>query len=167
MKTKTIIWLVTFLAICLPVLAGLRDPETDDDKHIELAKEYNYTGQVLGTDNNNAPWMGSCVAIHDRIILTAAHFMFDAKECSIIINDQKIKAIRWRVHPDFNMSVIGQNDIAIALVDKNIKLKSYPDLYVDKNEVNKILNFRRLGIRTRSVRITSASVCLIFLNNLK
>jgi hypothetical protein len=137
MKTKIIIWLIAFLAICLPVLAGLRDPETDDSKHLELAQEYNYTGQVLGTDNRDNPWMGSCVAIHDRIVLTAAHFMFDAKHCTIVINDQKIKAIRWRVHQDFRMPIIGQNDIAIVLVDKNIKLKTYPELYIDKNEINK------------------------------
>jgi hypothetical protein len=137
MKLRIIIGLVVFLTACFPALAGLRDPETSDLKHLELAQKYNHTGQVLGFDTKDTPWMGSCVAIHDRIVLTAAHFMIDAKQCSVVINNKKVKAIRWRVHPNFHMPIIGQNDIAIVLLDQNIELQNYPELYVDKNEVNK------------------------------
>lgn len=145
MKPIIITWLVIFLIVCFPVLGGLRDPETSDSKHLELAQEYDYTGQVLGSDAKDTPWMGSCVAINDRIALTAAHFMSDAKQCSILINDKKIKAIRWRVHPDFRMHIIGQNDIAMVFVDQNIDLKTYPELYSNKNEVNKACSLAGFG----------------------
>jgi hypothetical protein len=71
--------------------------------------------------------------------------MYDARTCTVSINNRNIKVIKWRAHNNFNIEIIGQHDIAIGLLEENIGLKSYPELYRDADERGKFCYMSGFG----------------------
>lgn len=142
---RLLLLFIILYAGCFRALAGNRDPDTPKNKYTELANNYQHTGQIVGKNTSNSLWSGSCVAIHDKIIVTAAHFMHDARACTVSINNKDIKVVRWRTHNNFNIEIIGQHDIAIGLLEENIGLKTYPELYRDANERGKFCYISGFG----------------------
>jgi len=118
--------------------AGLIDPNTPDTQYIEYARNFHYVGRIYGETLDNQKYFGSCVAINDSVIITAAHIATEIKTANVSINGNQIEIIEWIIHKDFHKDKLGLNDIAICLTKEKINLDWYPELYQDKNEINKI-----------------------------
>lgn len=133
-----ILLLTSMFLYSSPSVSGVIDPLVGDEKYIEYAKNFTYVGRVYGITKTDEPYSASCVAINDHIILTAAHVFKDAKTILILINNKNLSVCESIPHPDFVHNKLGINDIAICKTDRSIELEWYPNLYVEKNEINKV-----------------------------
>lgn len=128
------------------VFSGTIDPQTEDSKYIEYGKKFSCVGKLCGITSDDKQYCASAVAISDRIILTAAHIIKDVKSCNITINEKTIKVINLQYPIEFEPNNFGYNDIAIGYCDDNIGLVNYPELYENKDEINKICSISGYGI---------------------
>lgn len=128
-----------------PAYSGIIDPNVPDSEYIEYGKKFIHIGKISGTDLKDLKYFGSCVAMSDRIVLTAGHILHDAKTAVISINNKDIKVKTWIVHKDFKHDKLGYNDIAICLLEESIGFEWYPSLYIEKNELNKICSLSGYG----------------------
>jgi hypothetical protein len=132
--------LATFLVVLNVIIcyAGTIDPNTSDSEHIKYAKDFVYVGKIVGISEKNETFSGSCVAINDHHILTAAHVVKGSRFCAIIINDKTIALKKIIIHKDFDSKKFGKADIALGYCEQKISLSFYPDLYTEKDEVGKL-----------------------------
>lgn len=140
MKKLTIIFLCTISALfssCFSI-GGLIDPSVPDSHYIEYAKNFHYVGKIYGLNMNSKDYFGSCVAITDNVVLTAAHIVQEMKTAKVLINNKQINVIKSIAHQDFRIDKLGHNDIAICFLEESIGLEWYPSLYTNKNEINKL-----------------------------
>jgi hypothetical protein len=128
--------------------SGLIDPSNSDKQHISYAENFVYVGKIICLDpqTNKEKYFGSCVAISDRVLLTAAHVFIDKNDKYIVsINNKIILIDSFIPHKDFDISKQGFNDIAIININESIGLKWYPSLYTEKNESGKICSLAGYG----------------------
>lgn len=138
------------LAICLILydalsLAGTIDPNTPDSKYVEYAKNFDYVVQIIGKKDDNSDFTGSAVAYDKNLILTAAHLFHRHKSSSIKCGTKVLTIKRYIQHKDYDYDKFGQHDIAICLVDGDIGLNWYPNIYTDNKEQGKVCSLAGYG----------------------
>lgn len=142
---KYVLIILSFLHYNQPILSGTIDPNTDDTKYVEYAKDFIYIGRIIGVTKEGEPYSASCVAIDDNIVLTAAHVASVSESANIIINNKKLHISDMIIHKLFEPSILGYNDIAICKTENSIDLKWYPSLYAEKDELSKICSLAGFG----------------------
>jgi hypothetical protein len=137
-----ILLLITNLAYC-----GTIDPNASDKDHIEYGKKYTYVLPIAGrlSEESTPFFKASCVVIDEYNILTAAHIVHNSSEQYVIFNDNQYPCALVATHSDFNAGKFGPDDIAIARLEKPIILDTYPDLYTDEDELDKVCGMAGYG----------------------
>lgn len=125
--------------------AGTIDPSTSDNRYIDYGSKFNYVVKVGGTDQKDALFFASGVAIDPHHILTAGHVVKDSKSCFVIIQDKKYIISEVIIHKDFEKE-FGIADIAIGYCEENLGLNFYPDLYDKDDEIGKICSISGYGL---------------------
>lgn len=147
--TKKIGYFSLLLIIGTICMAGTIDPANQDNQYVEYAYKYNSVFRLVTKKNNKITSSSSCVAINPKWILTAAHIFENKRNHNtyVVINDKQYMVSKIFVPNDFNPNKIGYNDIALGLLDENIKTQiKYPELYKEKNEQNKIADIVGWGV---------------------
>lgn len=144
LKIILAVLLVTFISLS-PIYSGTIDPNNKDSQYIEYGTKFVHTGKIFGTDLKDLKYIGSCIAISNKIVLTAAHILHDAKTANISINNKDIKITKWIIHKDFKHEKLGYYDIAICLLEENIGFDQFPSLYETRDELNKICSLSGYG----------------------
>lgn len=140
------ILLVFFLILCgNDCFSGTIDPNTPDSKYIEYGSKFPYVGVIIGQQQDNSPFYGSCVAYKDKIIITAAHLFENYKTSIVIINNKKINIHKVSIHEDFRSDIFGKYDIAVCILDEAIGLNWYPELYDKDNETGALCSMSGFG----------------------
>jgi hypothetical protein len=140
--------LFILILFCEVSHGGLIDPSNKDSQHIKYGEDFVYVGKVLCIDrtSKNIKYFGSCVAINDKDIITAAHIFIDKSDLFVVqINNKEIQIDSIIIHPEFDSSIKGQNDIAILKLKECVGLNWYPSLYKNKDEQNKICSLAGFG----------------------
>lgn len=132
---------------CLFLYAGTIDPKQPDSKYVEYGQKHECVVKLLGhmNDAKNTPYVASCVMISPYYALTAAHVVSGTITQHIIHNGIPHTCLITAIHSDFKANQIGYNDIAILRLNQPIKLDFYPELYSEKNEVQKICSISGFG----------------------
>lgn len=125
--------------------AGTIDPDTPDNKYLEYAQSFHVIGRLCGDYEDKTSFCASAVAIDNYHILTAAHVVNNSKSCYLHINSKKICVTNFVINKDFE-SDFGTADIAIGYCDESINLKSYPQLYSKRDEIDKICSISGYGL---------------------
>lgn len=125
--------------------AGTIDPLADDASHLKYGAEHECVVRIDGKTINDEPYWGSAVVIKPQWILTAAHVVNNTKNQHIMFDGSKINIISIFKPDQFDVKSIGKNDIALCLVDKNITLDYYPELYENDDEVGKLCSQAGFG----------------------
>lgn len=154
--------LVLLFGLFSPCLAGTIKPNVPDSKYIEYGKKHECVLPIIGTvkDGPNdelKSYVGSCVVIHKRIIITAAHIMGPAETSYVVFKGKKIKVSFALYQKSYDINKMGDNDISICLLEENIDLDYYPELYEDDDEVGKICSISGYGMTgTHSSGVTKS-----------
>lgn len=141
-------YFLLFLLCFSSVYAGTIDPDIPDSKYIEYGKKYECVLPICGIYNDklNSPFKASCVIINENYILTAAHVVENSLSQQVIFNGKIYPCLIVAIHAQFDNTKFGTNDIAIARLQRPIKLDFYPELYKDRDEVKKICGISGWGI---------------------
>jgi hypothetical protein len=99
---------------------------------------------ILG-DKLNTQFKASCVVINEYYVLTAAHVVTGSISQHVIYKGKAYPCAIVAVHIDYDSKIMGKNDIAIARLQKPIKLDYYPKLYTEKDEKNKVCGLAGYG----------------------
>jgi hypothetical protein len=135
-----------FFLLNICAVGGTIDPKTPDSKYIEYGSKFKCIAKLCGEYNDNTLFCGSAVVIKKNIILTAAHVVENYKKCIVTVNDKDYKIKKFIWPKDFNKEIYGSNDIAIGFIEGNIELDSYPDLYSETDESDKICSISGYGV---------------------
>lgn len=122
---------VLFLIACVAssALAGTTDDAIPDARYIEYGKGFApYTARIGGVEADGTTPFGTCVLIHDRWVLTAAHVVQDLTRGVVIGSMGRRKIDRICVHQDFAHAVFLNHDIALVRVNEPFGLAFYPPL---------------------------------------
>lgn len=137
---------ILLLLGCSIGFAGTIDPDTPDSKYLEYGSKFVHTAKVYGQTPDDKPYFGSGVAHQPKIIITAAHIVHNIKTCKVRINNKIINVKQAIAHPKYIPEVFGYNDIAVCLLEEDIGLDWYPDLYTNRNELGKICSISGYGL---------------------
>ena len=144
--------LKTFLILLflIPTIAncGTIDPNNQDAEYINFGEKHRCVVPISGIDKaSNKQYYASSVVIKPKVIVTAAHILTETvpETAFIIVNNEKIKIIAFVFPKDFSLDKHGEKDIAVALLEKEVLLDFYPELYEDQNEVGKVCSISGHG----------------------
>lgn len=140
------LFLVLVLSFTSVLKAGTIDPNTSDEKYLEFGKKFPYVVMVCGKYEDKTSFCASGVAIKPKIVVTAAHVVKDCGICYITSEDKKIKADKVIYHNQFKDNIFGLYDIAICVLENDLILDFYPELYLDRDEVGKACTLSGFGI---------------------
>lgn len=126
--------------------AGTIDPRTPDEKHVKYGEEFHCVGRVCGLDKDGKLGVGSCVAIRERAVLTAAHVVHDVVAGHIHINGKEIAILKIEKPTEFIYGERLGGDIAICFVKDDIGLDFYPQLYEKNDEIGRVVSISGYGI---------------------
>lgn len=146
MKLLKIFWIIALSLLVSSAYAGTIDPNTPDEKYIDFGKKFPYVGMLCGKYEDGTNFCASGVAIHHKVVLTAAHVVKNCSTCYLSINDKKIHAPKVIYHNDFQDHIFGFYDIAVCLLEEEIGLDFYPELYSDRDEIGKQCTLSGFGI---------------------
>lgn len=139
-------YFILFILFLMPIsYGGTRDPGISDDKYIEYANEFPCVGCIIGFEKDDSPFRGSAVAYKSNIIITAAHMFENHKSSIVIFKNKKLLIKEIIIHKDYKKSPNPINDIAVCLVDGDIGLITYPNLYIENNEKGKVCSLSGFG----------------------
>lgn len=142
---KNLILAIIFICCSIGCCAGTIDPNTSDHKYIEYGDKFIYIGLIAGFLETEEPYFGSCIALDDRIIITAAHVLSETKNHTVFINEKKINFQKIILHNNYDKNKFGYNDIALVLLEQNINLDWYPKIYENKDEIGKVCSLSGFG----------------------
>ena len=126
--------------ICLSWIVPAADailirPDRDDAKYVELARKFPSSISLNLPDGEGA-------LIAPRWILTAAHLANDIKTADaspkLAIGGGEYRVQRVIVHPEFRRAAMGR-DIALILLDRDVKDVTPTPIYRGKSEAEKIV----------------------------
>lgn len=135
--------------VCLSSIsnAGTIDPGTSDLKYLNSASIFYYVGQLQGKTQDDKLFYASAVAIDDDHILTAAHVIQQIKSCVLILNKKEHIITEFVYPPQFNEdNTFGYYDIAIGYSRDKLKLKDYPQLYENNDEIGRLCFISGFGM---------------------
>lgn len=113
--------------------AGTIDPNVPDEKYLDYAKNFPFVAKVTG----NNTYYASAVVISPHFFLTNAH-VADKINKIIIEETNEFEIIEIIIHENYKKES-RENDIAIGKIKENFNLQFYPELYSEKNEINKVV----------------------------
>lgn len=128
-------YLLSSFSICY---SGTIDPNNKDLDYINYGKYFSYVAKLEGTLLDGNCFIASAVAIDDHHILTAAHIVHKIKKGSATFNSSKFAIEKFILPKDFKPNRSGFADIAIGYSKKSFQLDFYPQLYKDKDEIDKV-----------------------------
>jgi hypothetical protein len=139
--------LIVLMCLSLTSKAGTIDPNISDNQYIEYSKNFVCVGQLQGRTQDNKLFYASAVAIDDDHILTAAHVIKEIKSCIFIINKTEYVITEFVYPPQFNEdNTFGYHDIAIGYSRNKLKLKDYPQLYTNSDEIGRLCYISGFGM---------------------
>ncbi len=143
---KHLVFMICLL-FCVNGLAGTTDPYVSDTKYVEYGKKYECVLPIAGIygDKLNSSFRASCVVIDEYHILTAAHVVNGSITQHVLKDNKAYPCSIVAIHAKYNPKVLGKHDIAIARLQRPIKLDFYPELYDKKDELNKICGLAGFG----------------------
>lgn len=110
-------------------LAGTTDDAIPDARYVEYGRTFStYTARIGGVDVDGTTPFGSCVLIHDRWALTAAHVVEDFTRGVVIASTGRRRIDRIAVHQGFTDAIMLWNDLALVRVDQSFGLDFYPPI---------------------------------------
>lgn len=143
MKFKNIFFIIILINSNF-ILAGTIRHDVPDEKYIEYGDKHKCVLKIELVNEKNERSLGSCVAIKDNWVVTAAHVVEDSEKGHVFLGEEKIeieKVIKW---PTFNGS-FASTDIAICKLKKDLKLDAYPEIYDEEDELGKICSISGYG----------------------
>ncbi|NBO99273.1 MAG: hypothetical protein EBU90_03980 [Proteobacteria bacterium] len=129
--------------------AGTIDPNNPDSEYIKFGEKHQCVIPISGIDkSSNRQYHASCVVIKPKVIVTAAHILTETVEetAFILFNNEKIKIIAYVYPKDFHLDKHAEKDIAVALLEKDVIIDFYPELYDNDDEIGKICSISGHGI---------------------
>jgi len=144
MKTFCILIFLLSFSVCL---AGTRNSSVSDSKHLEYGKKHQCVLPIAGIygDKLNTQFKGSCVLIDEYYILTAAHIVTGSITQHVLFEGKAYPCSIVAIHSKYDPKNMGAHDIAIARLQRPIKIDFYPKLYRKKDEVGKICSLSGYG----------------------
>lgn len=146
---KLSIWILLFAIVNIPVYSGTINPAVSDAQYIKYAKKYDCVLRLLTKKNNKITSSSSCVLIADKWIATAAH-IFENKgshDVVVVFQNKEYKISKIFLAEGFDADNIGQNDLALGLLEEKIPYnKPFPKLYSKQDEANKIADIAGWGV---------------------
>lgn len=126
---------------------GTIDPDVEDSKYLAYGAKHKCVLPIMGIldDGLNSNFRGSCVMIDEYHILTAAHIVADSITQHVIYNNEAYSCRIVAIHSKYDRKKMGIYDIAIAKLQKPIKLDFYPELYSSSDEKGKICSIAGYG----------------------
>jgi len=113
------------LALTLEAFAGTTDDGVADAVYVEYGKSFApWARKVEVVEATGKLAVGSGVVFADRWALTAAHVVEDAMTVSV--DGNRVEAVY--VHPQYDQSSVGWNDIAVLYCPADFGLDYYPPL---------------------------------------
>lgn len=141
--------IVVMIFFCSSVFAGTTDPDVPDSQYVDYGTSLNYVVEIEGSYHNDTMFYGSGILIDEHNFLTAAHVVENYKLCHITLNKKPHVVSKIIVHPDYKQEKKGFADIAIGYSEKPIKLQTYPALYENNEEINKLCIISGYGMTGR------------------
>jgi len=160
MKKLALILIVLFSQIAFSTVhGGTIRSDVEDSEYVEYGKKHKCVKRIAGfniTPSGPSTFTGSCVVIHPRIVITAAHVIMGADGLIVLDQDNEgettYNRILFSVFPESfhkgngNILRMERWDIAICLLEKDIDLDFYPELYDGRDEVEKICSIAGYGM---------------------
>ena len=130
------------------LFGGTIDPRVPDSKYIEYGNKHECVVRLYGIQNDDKKFCGSAVLISPKIIITAAHVAKPSKYAYIKYDDKENDVIFFLTPKEYDENKIGGNgfDISIGYLKNEIILDFYPQLYNEKNEIDKVCSLSGFGI---------------------
>jgi hypothetical protein len=122
---------VLFILACVAssAFAGTTDDAIPDARYLEYGKGFApYTARVGGLHEDGTTPFGTCVLIHDRWALTAAHVVEGLQRGVVIASTGTRRIDRICVHQGFTNAVYLWHDIALVRVNEPFGLPRYPPI---------------------------------------
>ncbi len=138
-------YLIIFIILIGSTLAGTIDPGTPDSKYLEYAKQFTFVGKVSGKNEKGMSYFASGVAIDSHHILTAAHVVKDCSNCFFYINNKEYCVYKV-VYSKKHETSFGTGDIAIGFIKEDLSLDTYPQLYAESDEIEKLCDISGFGM---------------------
>tara|TARA_B100000131_G_scaffold97656_1_gene94792 strand:- start:1657 stop:2304 length:648 start_codon:yes stop_codon:yes gene_type:complete len=101
--------------------------------------------KIEGQENLSV-FYGSGVIVRPRILITASHVVQDTESSHVIFGDKKIKILGYVCPKADQDKEVGPLDIAVCLLEEEIKLDFYPELYDKKDEMGKLCSLAGWGM---------------------
>lgn len=136
------------LALCGSAWAGTTDPQHPDARYVEHGRQFStFTLQVEATDGDGVIGVGTCVAIADRWLLTAAHIVHDASRVCVVAGEKRWRVERWHLH-GFDVDRMGHADISL-LESEPLGLERYAALADGTEKVGDAVDVAGYGFTGR------------------
>jgi hypothetical protein len=144
---KYLIYYYILLFYSSLVYGGTIDPNASDAEHIQYGQKYIAVLPIAGKliDDQHPFFKASCVVIDEYNILTAAHIVHNSSDQYVIFDNKEYPCALIASHINFDHKKFGPDDIALGRLKKPILLKTYPELYTDKDELDKICGMAGYG----------------------
>ena len=139
---------IILLILVTPLYAGTINPNNKDEQYQNYANNYDCVVRLITKSNNRITSKSSSVLISNQWVLTAAHIFHQSKDPAFILIDKDHYPVqKVFVHQNFKHTSVGEYDIAILKLEKQInKSIKYPKLYTKSDEVKKKVDIAGYGI---------------------
>lgn len=143
--------------LCSVVFGGTIRHDVPDYVYLEYGKKYGFVVKLTGVAKEgmgnpvNAKIQGSGVVIGEDWVLTAAHVVEFMKDVSFEFEGEKYKVSQIIQHYDFELNDFNSGgDIALCKTDRKIKVKNFPPLYKDQDEIGQICGTAGFGVHGKA-----------------
>ncbi len=100
----------------------------------------------MPSQGSTARFKASAVVVRPNVVITAAHVIDGGENMYISLDKQRSNIISVIHLKKWKRENVGPYDVAICLLDKNIKLDFYPELYSKSDEIGKLCSISGYGI---------------------
>ncbi len=148
-----ILSLVILLGLSSDAISGTRNPNVPDAKYLEYGKLHECVVPVSGKmkiegKEELSTFFGSGVIVRPRILITASHVIQDTESSYVILKgDKKVKILGYVCPRADQEKEIGPLDIAVCLLEEEIKIDFYPKLYDKDDELGKLCSLSGWGMK--------------------
>ena len=122
------------------------DPKNKDSEYIDFGKKHDAVVAIVGPIDEKNSFFGSGTLLNENWVLTAAHVVDNAKSAYVKFENQIYVVEHIVIHKSYKKENVGIYDIAMCKLQEPIKIPSYPKLYTDHNETDKICSIAGCGM---------------------
>jgi V8-like Glu-specific endopeptidase len=138
--------IICVLLNCGTLSAGTIDINKSDNSYTTYGKQHECVVEICGEYDPKTKFRASAVIIKPTWVLTAAHIVKKAKNCSIKFKEEEIQISCITSQPDYDDGKFAFNDIAICKLSKPVEINFYPQLYDKNDEKHKICSISGFGL---------------------